>query len=113
MNDPPALLLLTGKWSPKTAAYQMGWCTREHYCLRCNLCGGKVDTRDVTGHGRRHIEAIEGQYASFWVVLSMAQQGEANLDPRNISDAIEGVFGFLPGTPEAKQFWKEHGGTKP
>jgi hypothetical protein len=26
-------------------------------------------------------------------------------------EAVEQVFGFRPGSPEALQFWQEHGGT--
>ena len=109
MNDSLALLLLTGLWSSSARAGG-GWCTREYDRIKCKLCGGKVDPRNVTGHGRRHIVAIDGQYASFWVVLSMAMMGDQKLFERDIGNVIEEVFGFRPGTPEALQFWTEHGG---
>jgi hypothetical protein len=116
VNDSLALLLLTGLWAQTTESGtrpDRGWCTREHDHIKCGLCGGKVDSRDVPGHGRQHIAAIEGQYASFWVVLSMATMDKAKLYKRDIGDVIEEVFGFRPGTPEATQFWKDHGGTAP
>ena len=90
-----------------------GWCTREWNHVQCRLCGGKVDPRDVPGHGRQHIAAIEGQYQSFWVVLSMAIQPAGKLYEKDVGDVVEEISGFRPGTPEAKQFWQEHGGTEP
>jgi len=110
VNDSLVLLLLTGLWSYSTRT-GAGWCTREWDHIQCKLCGGKVDPSDVPGHGRRHIAAIEGQYAAFWVVLSMAQQGRDELNTRDIGEVIEEVFGFRPNTPEAHQFWQDHGGT--
>ena len=116
MNDSLALIILAGMWKhanfheARGESNARGWCTREWDRIQCRLCGGKVDSRDVSGHGRKHIAAIEGQYQSFWVVLSMEMQTHGKLYELDVGAVVEEVFGFRPGTPEARQFWQEHGG---
>jgi len=120
MNDSLALSLLAGMWGHKYSMVDVAlgdwypaWSTRESDRIKCRLCGGKVDPHNVAGHGRQHIAAIEGQYQSFWVVLSMEMQTKGQLYEIDVGDVVEEVFGFRPGTPEARQFWQEHGGNPP
>lgn len=111
MNESLALLLLSGT-SP--VPLNSGWCVREAYCLRCKLCCGQVNPRDVPGHAHGHCAAIAEQYNVFCTLVAMAEYEYVQTRAKtSISDLVETVFGFRPGTPAATEFWKQHGGTDP
>jgi hypothetical protein len=114
VNESLALLMFTGDWtySPRMAP-GTGWCIREPDCLRCKLCTGKVDPRDVPGHAHSHVIAIAEQYDAFCSLIAMAEYEQGEEGRTSVSDIVETVFGFRPNTPASKQFWKQHGGTEP
>ena len=88
--------------------------------LECMLCGGPVKPQAILDHGMAHLAAATVPLNAMLVLISLVAsergvedfQGVNSHRRRTIFDeAVEQVFGFRPGSPEALSFWKEHGGT--
>ena len=88
--------------------------------LECMLCGGPVKPQAILDHGMAHLAAATVPLNAMLVLISLvaSERGVENFEgtdrhrQRTIFDeAVEQVFGFRPGSPEALSFWKEHGGT--
>ena len=89
--------------------------------LECMLCGGPVKPQAILDHGMAHLAAATVPLNAMLVLISLVAsergvehfgEGDRWHRQRTIFDeAVEQVFGFRPGSPEALQFWQEHGGT--
>jgi hypothetical protein len=81
------------------------------------LCGRRVTPDYFFPHGMAHLRAVEVSLDAMLALISLiaSERGIDDLQGAHhttiFNEAVEQIFGFRPGTPEALQFWKEHGET--
>ena len=98
-----------------------GWAEIDHSFrgIKCLLCGEWLKAQTMFDHGMLHLSAAQVEYDALSTLISLIASEKRIEDfaegmrlgaMRSVFEsAVEQVFGFRPGTPEAKQFWQQHG----
>jgi hypothetical protein len=98
-----------------------GWAQVDHTFrgIKCLLCGARLKAQTMFDHGMLHLAAAQIEYDALATLISLIASEKRIEDfaegmklgaMRTVFEsAVDQVFGFRPGTPEALQFWQQHG----